>query len=81
MELRINHEEEPHLAKGIWTLTREQGNKLLASRSLIPTACEILVAVSVVMSNVLLLHCHTRHSFTDPMVSYFQVSVRQPLHM
>ena len=81
MELRINQEEEPHLAKGIWTLTREQGNKLLASRSLIPTACEILVAVSVVMSNVLLLHCHTRHSFTDPMVSYFQVSVRQPLHM
>lgn len=34
-ERRINHEEEPHLAKGVWTLTREQGNKLLASRSLI----------------------------------------------
>ncbi|KAG0578872.1 hypothetical protein KC19_4G056000 [Ceratodon purpureus] len=32
LERRINHEEEPHLAKGTWTLTREQGNKLLASR-------------------------------------------------
>jgi len=36
-ERRINHEEEPHLAKGVWTLTREQGNKLLASRSFIRT--------------------------------------------
>lgn len=34
---RINHEDEPHLAKGVWILTREQGNKLLASRSFIRT--------------------------------------------
>ena len=32
-EAQVNHEEEPHLAKGAWILTREQGNKLLASRS------------------------------------------------
>lgn len=36
-ERRINHAEEPHLAEGVWTLTRDQGNKLLASRSLIRT--------------------------------------------
>ena len=29
-----NH-KDPHLAKGSWSLTREQGNKLLASRSVI----------------------------------------------
>jgi len=45
-ERRINHEEVPHLAKGVWTLTREQGNKLLASRSFIwtvPSKSSLLV--------------------------------------
>lgn len=40
----INHEEELHLAKGNWTLTREQGNKLLASRLLIQALSEILMS-------------------------------------
>lgn len=47
---RGNREEEPHLAKGVWILTREEGHKLLASRSVIEISLVLLLAKGSVYS-------------------------------